>query len=228
MVTSPERSHLYTLLNDAAEHAPSTTIDATLQMLRLGEESQLEAALVARLLREVIRIVELSTERTLAEAVGAGSDHAALLSLITRPEAIWDQGSGEADPLLPAQLAGVEARHRLLELGGGVYTAEQMAETIGITRQSVDNRRKRGKLLAVSFGRRGNFYPVWQVHEGRVLKDLDLVLAALSDHDPWSQMAFMLNPNTWLDDATPLDQLRRGLASAVQDAAGVYGEQVAA
>lgn len=228
MVATLERAQLYKQLNEAAAHAPSATIGATLQMLRLAEENQLESALAARLLRVVARIVELSTERTLAEAVGAGSDYAAFLSVITQPEVIWDQESETSDPLLPARLAGMEARHQLLELGGGVYTAEQIAEVLGISRQAVDNRRKRGKLLAVTLGRRGNFYPIWQTHEGRALEGLAVVLAELHDHDPWSQLAFMLNPNTWLDDETPLEALRRGLVDQVRDAASVYGKQVAA
>lgn len=133
-----------------------------------------------------------------------------------------------SDPLLPARLAGMEARHQLLDLGGGVYTAEQMAVVLGISRQAVDNRRKRSKLLAVTLGRRGNFYPTWQIHEGRVLEGLAVVLAELHDRDPWTQLAFMLNPNTWLDDETPLEVLRRGLVDQVRDAASAYGEQVAA
>jgi len=231
MVATLERTRLYEQLNEAATHAPNTTIDATLQMLRLAEESHLEAALVTRMLRAVTRVVELTNQRSLAEAVSATSDYGALLSVISQPDAIWDQGLERSAPLLPAQLAGIEARHHLLELGGGVYTAEQVAEALGISRQAVDNRRKRGTLLAVTLGRRGNFYPAWQIHEGQVLEGLGVVLAELCDRDhrdPWTQVAFMLNPNTWLDDETPLDVLRRGLIDQVRDAASVYGEQVAA
>jgi cephalosporin hydroxylase len=57
---------------------------------------------------------------------------------------------------------------------------------------------------------------------------LEAVLAELRVFDPWTQAAFMLTPNTWLDDETPLDELRRGRATRVREAASVYGEHVAA
>ena len=60
-----------------------------------------------------------------------------------------------------------------------------------------------------------------------MLEGFDLVLAALSDHDPWSQLSFMLTPNTWLQDESPLDVLRRGEVEPVLEAASVFGEQVA-
>jgi hypothetical protein len=67
-------------------------------------------------------VVESSPERTLAEAVSAGSDGDAMLRLLTQSNALrgLHQESGHPDPLLPARLAGVTATRELIDLGGGI------------------------------------------------------------------------------------------------------------
>lgn len=230
MAAPVESSQLYADLQAAASHAPRDTVQATLTMLKLSEQSQLEAALAARLLRAVTRVFERSPERMLADAISAGTDVGLLLRLLTQADALLDQEqeTDSRDPLLPTHLAGIEAQRQLLELGGGVYTAMQAAEALGISRQAVDNRRKRGTLLALTLSRRGNVYPAWQIFQGRVLDGLDVVLAEMQDTDPWAQTAFMLNPNTWLNDETPLHVLQHGRIEQVRDPARMIGEHVAA
>lgn len=228
MATIGERAQLRERLTEAAERAPHHTVDATLQMLMVAGERQLGAAFAARMLRAIAHLVEVTNERALAAAAGAPSDYAALLELLLQPEALRDLQALGADSLLPARLAGLQARQALLEAGGGAYTAAQMADLLGISRQAVDNRRRHGTLLALTLGKRGNIYPAWQIDEGQVLQGLDVVLAELSDYNPWTRLAFMLNPNTWLDDETPLTELRRGHVERVREAASLYGEQVAA
>jgi hypothetical protein len=77
----------------------------------------------------------------------------------------------------------------------------------------------------VEFGRKGFRYPAWQFS----LSNLEPVLAALRGRDGWEQLTFLLNPNTLLDDRTPLEVLRedkRGIDDVLR-AASVYGEQAA-
>lgn len=231
MRPSLERQRLYEELNRAVDQAPNTIIDAAVHIVKIAEIDQLRGALAARLVRAIVHVSELTNEQTLAKAVSLSSDYAVLLEVIAQPEAIRDfqeDGAVFRDPLRSARLAGLMARQQLLELGGAAYSATQVAEVLGISRQAVDNRRKRGKLLAVTLGRRGNYYPSWQIQDGQVLNGLGIVLAELREHDPWTQLAFMLNPNTWLDDETPVDALHAGLVEQVRDAANVYGEQIAA
>jgi hypothetical protein len=116
----------------------------------------------------------------------------------------------------------------LLEAEGGALTAEEAARMLGITRQAIDNRRKRGTLLAVLLGRRGYRYPAWQFTADGVLPGLDRTLKALAEYSPWIQVSFFLNDNAWLDGHRPIDVLRRGQVDAVINAAAQYGEQSAA
>jgi len=221
------------------------------EFLRLAEQNPVQAALASRLLRDVTRLSQGLDPVALAGAVEASSDHMALLRVITSRELDWaeerpldsrgepvrwdsrTQGTGgdafseSTDPFYAARVRGVIARQELLSMEGGMYRGEELARELGLSRQAVDNRRRTGKLLALTRGRRGFVYPAWQVREGRVLEGFDLVLAALSDHDPWSQLSFMLTPNTWLQDESPLDVLRRGEVEPVLEAASVFGEQVA-
>jgi hypothetical protein len=224
---SPER--LRTQLDQLAIEISPNTVDAVLSVVAAAGTTPLRTAFAARGLRAVARLLQLSDERTLADAAGAPSDYAALLQLLAQPEVVGDlSGVDSPDPLLPARIAGLRAREAILRAEGGTLTADQIAQCLGITRQAVDYRRRKGKLLALTLGRRGYAYPVWQIVDGRTIDGLDTVLAELRDFDPWTRAAFMLNPNTWLDDETPLDALRRGQVARVRGAASVYGEQVAA
>ncbi len=93
----------------------------------------------------------------------------------------------------------------------------------------MDNRRRAGRLLALTLGRRDYRYPLWQFSEGGVLPGLETVLKALSRLTPWMQAAFLLNGNYRLPRAErPLDALRRGEVEAVREAAQMYGAHGAA
>lgn len=85
----------------------------------------------------------------------------------------------------------------------------------------------RGTMLALTLGRPGIAYPALQFSDGGVLDSLDLILAEMRDTDPWSQMAFFVNPKTWLNDETPLHALQLGRVVEVRDAARAYGDQAA-
>jgi hypothetical protein len=100
----------------------------------------------------------------------------------------------------------------------------EVAKLLGLSRQAVDKRRRAGRLLGLSIGRRGFLYPTWQFTESGVLPGLEEVLEDLSDHDSWMQLVFMLTPDAWLDEETPLAELRRGNLDRVRIAAQMLGE----
>ena len=129
------------------------------------------------------------------------------------------------DPLASAKLRGAEGQQRLLKAGGGVLSAEETAKLLAISRQAVDKRRRQGQLLGLIQGRRGYAYPAWQFENGRAIKDLEKVLEALRDHDPWMQVTFFLNSNDRLAGMSPLDVLRAGETGRVVSAAAEFGEQ---
>jgi hypothetical protein len=132
-----------------------------------------------------------------------------------------------SDPLAAARLKGVLIKRDLLYQDGKPFSSEEVALLLNVTRQAIDKRRQKGQLLAVSLGRRGYLYPVWQFREGKVLSGLDRVLAKLKEFDPWTQLMFFQTGDLRLDNATPLENLKAGEIDRVVWAASCYGEQIA-
>jgi len=158
-------------------------------------------------------------EKNLVEAVKAPSDYSVLVSALNSEEALAT--ARDSDPLAAARLRGIEAKHKLLESGGGTVSSTRAAEILKLTRQAVDKRRKEGKLLGLELGKRGYQYPSWQFG----LKGLEDVLSALGVQDFWEKVSFFLNPNDLLEDQTPLEVLTKGeKVDDVIRAAQVYGE----
>jgi hypothetical protein len=94
-----------------------------------------------------------------------------------------------------------------------------------MSRQGVEKRRKTGRLIGVSLGRRGFGYPAWRFSERGTLPGLEAVVRALKKHDAWTKLGFFTTANTVTDGKKPLDVLRSGDIEKVVAAARTYGEQ---
>jgi hypothetical protein len=205
---------------------PVTRIPAG-RVLEEAASAPLRGAFLARALNALASIAAEMPETALSEAVSASTDYGALIRALERA-VVRGRGPEEMDPdelLDEAQLRGVRARNRLLTTDGGTVSAIEVAQRLRLTRQAVDERRKKGRLVGLLTGRRGYAYPVWQFDEAGVLPGLERVLQALSWLEPWSQTAFLLNSNARLSGETPLAALRRGRIDEVVIAAQSYGEQ---
>jgi len=189
--------------------------------LAVEREAPILRTLLVRGINAVLRFTALS-ESAIANATAAPTDLAVLLRALSSTELLDDLKA--ADPLAPAFIRGIEASRRLIDDHGGALTAVQVAGTLGISRQMVEKRRRAGKLLAVSTGRHGYRYPVWQFDESGVLPGLEDVLNVLTPHDEWMQVAFFVSKNERLKDQTPIECLKTGKLDAVLSAAAVYGE----
>lgn len=141
------------------------------------------------------------------------------MAALTAPEVVLP-----TDPLASARLRGMKVKQELLYLDGQPLRSEEVAQLLGISRQAVDKRRNKGQLLAVSLGRRGYFYPLWQFRDGAILTGLDRALSALAKFDPWTQLMFMKTGDLRLNDRTPLECLIAGDIDSVVNAAACYGE----
>jgi hypothetical protein len=188
-------------------------------------EAPVMRTLMMRAIRAVLEFSALS-EASAIDASSAPTDLGVLIRALSSGELLQDLV--RAEPLAPAFIRGIEARTRLLEDHGGSLTAEQVAANLGISRQAVEKRRRAGKLLAVTTGRHGYRYPVWQFSKSGTIPGLEDVLGVLAPHDEWMQMAFFLGEDSVLDGRTPLDSLLAGRRAEVLDAALSYGEHGAA
>lgn len=132
------------------------------------------------------------------------------------------------DPLAAARLKGHQVKHELLYEDAAPLTSPEVAELLHISRQAVDKRRRNGKLLGVSLGRRGYLYPAEQFTDGRTVSGLDKVLTALQAYSAWTQLMFLKTGDARLEDKTPLDCLRTGRIEDVVRVAESYGKHSAA
>jgi hypothetical protein len=145
-----------------------------------------------------------------------------LITVLTKPEILIKLSA--SDPLTGARLRGLQVKQNLLTDDGQPLNSAAVAEILGISRQAVDKRRKSGKLLAVSLGKRGYFYPVFQFGNGELLTGLEEILEVLAKFDPWTQLMFLKTGDLRLGNRTPLECLIDGEVFAVIEAANCYGE----
>ncbi len=130
----------------------------------------------------------------------------------------------EDSPELKVRLRGALARRKLLESDGGVLSPSSVAELLGVSRQSVGQRRSANKLLAVE-GPRGYLYPYWQFDGPKPLAGMSEVLELLADEDPWTRFIFFLSENEASHGKRPLDLLRKKNLEPVLRAARMQGQQ---
>jgi hypothetical protein len=181
---------------------------------------------VSRALNALVEFEEELPKERIDEASSAPSDYMVLLEALTASTVATHLAV--EDPLATARLRGVEQQRKLLEQSGGVLRAEEVANLLGLSRQAVDKRRRRGRLIGLKRGKRGYVYPVWQFEGGATLPHLEEVLDALRDYDPWMQLAFFINLNDRLENRSPLEMLRSGESDRVLEAARSYAEHGAA
>jgi hypothetical protein len=191
----------------------------------LVARTPIRSAVLVRALDNITHTVELLDIESLENIVSSSSNSEVLLSLFEESIVLEFKRPPHDDPLRSLRLKGIQAKKELLNREGGVITSGQVTELLGISRQAVDKRRRQGKLLALSLGKRGYFYPVWQFSENGVLPGFETIMNVLKNYDPWMKVVFMLNANDRLDNRTPLEELREGQLDRVFEAARVTGDQ---
>jgi hypothetical protein len=208
-----------------------TTTEASPESTRLvfapktrKEKRSVKAEFSARV-RKFFETAVLSQvhEAALKDTLKAPTEFDTILRALERPEvaaAVRNQ-----DPLAMARLRGIEAKRRILTEDGGLLSAERVGEVLTISRQAVEKRRKTGRLIGVSLGRRGFGYPAWQFSERGTLPGLEAVLDVLKPHDAWTKLVFFTSENAATNGKRPLDVLRSGDVEKVVAAARTYGEQ---
>ena len=108
---------------------------------------------------------------------------------------------------------------------------ETLAQALGVSRATVDNRRVAGKLLAVEFGaKRGFRFPLWQrdLLEDRPIREaFESTLERLGQVGTWSRYRFFIHAAPELEGETPLEALKAGQTTSVWQSADTWavGEQ---
>ena len=145
----------------------------------------------------------------LAQALSAPTNYGVVASALgnaTMPEAAID-----LDPLADALARGVAGRDRLAVLAGPLLSASALGRALGISRQSIDKRRRAHQLLAVRAA--GDWhYPAAQIGgDGQVPPLLPAILAEGNaiGISGWAMLDFLFAPDEALSGATPLEALRR-------------------
>ena len=132
-----------------------------------------------------------------------------------------------AGPRARAILRGKAIAASDLRKSGGSYDLEEVRRLLnGVTRQSIEKRVREGKLLAVPGPNNRRFYPVAQfTDDGSVVEGLQSVSKALPTENGFAILNFLVNPNSQLGNAKPIDLLKNGEIEKVVEAAERYGEQ---
>ena len=124
-----------------------------------------------------------------------------------------------------AYMRGAEAASTLLA-GPDMLSSDVMAERLGVSREAVHQKRRRGELLGVEGAKRGVRFPAWQIGpDGRPLAPLRDLHAALGA--PWAVFRFLRQRHPELDQQTGLeaaaDPRRAANAVALARQVGTYG-----
>jgi len=135
-------------------------------------------------------------------------------------------GKRREDKLIGALARGLSVREKMAAEEGGNISADEAAQILGMTKQSVLNLYHAGKVLAWRTEKQGAFrFPAWQFAEGRRLPGLEEVLAKLNTGevlDDWGKIGFFLQAHGMLADRRPLDLLRENKVEPVLKAAEAY------
>jgi hypothetical protein len=140
---------------------------------------------------------------------------------------IPDRSAFVAGPRAKAILRGKAIAAEVLRSSGGAYALAEVRSVLnGVTRRSIEKRVREGKLLAAPGPNNRRFYPDAQfTDDGCVVERMQAVLKALPTENGFALLKFLVNPNSLLGDAKPIDLLKNGAVEAVVEAAGRYGEQ---
>jgi hypothetical protein len=197
-------------LGVAANPRPRSLEDARVRIVTVlkRHSSDLRDVFLRRTLGALERISENITEQTLIHALAAPTDLGGLARVIG-DATIVDDATRKLDPLATALARDAEQRETLLARSAGVLSAEEVGRILGITRQAVDKRRVNRRLLAVK--QAGDWrYPGFQFADGGPCDAMKAVIEILDDPTGWSTLAFLLTPDSVLEERTPSEALNLG------------------
>ena len=138
-----------------------------------------------------------------------------------------DPAAYRPDARARALLHGIRLVEADLTSSGGAYTLAEVRDLLrGVSRRTIGNRVREGRLLAVPGPGNRALYPVAQfLEDGRPVPGLGDVLAALPTNNAWMVLNFLVNAEPGLDGRKPIDLLKAGDLAAVLAVARGVGRQ---
>jgi hypothetical protein len=112
---------------------------------------------------------------------------------------------------------------------GPVYPTKHVRELFKSSKQAVNDRARRGTLLALRTEAGEVVYPAFQFGPGgQPLRGISDVIGALKDvvETPYTIAAWLVSPEAELDGSTPIEQLRLGRRDVVADVARDYAARL--
>jgi len=189
--------------------------DRTLQAAR--------RALYRRTLRQLRASVrEASAERIMA-AVEAETPVGSIATLLS---AVPGGSATAADAFAEELIRGGQIKRELLADAGGTFSAGEVGRLLGITPQAVQQRRMRGRLLAVPLANGEWGFPVCQFTPQGVPAALPRVLAAFGSDNGWVRLSILLSREPALGDDRLIDFVSRGeRVDEIESLVRSYGTQ---
>jgi hypothetical protein len=106
-----------------------------------------------------------------------------------------------------------EARERAepsigdLFAGPAMLSSDEFAKRLGVSRETVNQKRKRCEVIGLDGNARGFRYPEWQLIKGRPIPRLRELFARL-ENDAWAVYRFLTTPQPALGGETGVDAMR--------------------
>lgn len=129
-----------------------------------------------------------------------------------------------------ALMAGAQRRNELLRANGGVESSDAAARRLGMSKQAVLDRAKRGTLLGLrTLKQNAVVFPMFQFapDAAGLVAGLDEVLRVLNEQpalDGWAKCNFLLSARDSLRGKSPLVLLREGHVGRVVNLAWAYAQ----
>jgi hypothetical protein len=174
-----------------------------------SDREKMMAAFLNRSYLALRRMVELAPTEDLAKALAAPTDIGGMTLLLSeigtlQPECLV------LDPFAEFLAKGALRKQALIHEAGGAYSTAEVAALLGISRQAVQQRVRRGTLLALTMGQGEYQYPAIQFDENGTIPGLAQALSRFTVTDPWTRLSVLLDTDELLQGRRVIDALREG------------------
>lgn len=181
-------------------------------MTAAQDRERVERALYRRMAERLKSALRGASDESILDAIAAQTPTESIATVLL--DAAGE--AGERDDWGEELLRGALRKRQMLVAAGGTYTTGEVAELIGRSVPTVQQRLRRRALLAVPLTNGEWGFPVVQFTESGVPGKLGDVLRAFGDVDPWVQLSILLSDDygqgrviDWIREGRKVDEAMR-------------------